>query len=309
AGRCYGRGGTSAVSMNIPIFRALLRNAADVVQSRQWARTVAGALDISEQNQTRIATAVSEIARNAVTYAGGGRIEFTVGKAAGRPALLIEITDKGRGIPDIDAVLEGRYVSPTGLGLGIPGARRLMDDFTLSTGESGTRITMAKWVGAQEVPPSRFQAQAQQAAARLARIRQLDPVAVAQQQNRELLESLHQLRVNEEQLLAANERLRSSLREKEVLLREVHHRVKNNLQIVSSLVSLQGARSHSPEAKRELSALSGRIRSLSLIHDHLYHGESVARIELGQYVADLCNRIRDVFAEPDARIELSYDMP
>src|SRR5690606_11499529 len=110
-----------AGSMNIPIFRAMLRNAADVVQSRQWARTVATALDVSEQNQTRIATAVSEIARNAVSYAGGGRIEFSVGAIGGRSALLIEIIDKGRGIVGIDAVLEGRYVSPTGLGLGIPG--------------------------------------------------------------------------------------------------------------------------------------------------------------------------------------------
>src|SRR3546814_7592571 len=140
-------------------------------------------------------------------------------------------------------------------------------------------------------------------------MRSADPVAEVHQQIRELLDSLQQLRLREEQLVAANEQLRSNLDEKEVLLREVHHRVKNNLQIVSSLVSLQGARSQSAEAKRELSALSGRIRSLSLIHDHLYHGENVARIELGSYVGDLCRRIGDVFDAPEPRIELLHDLP
>lgn len=295
--------------MNIPIFRAMLRTGADVVQSRQWARAVAAGLGVADQDQTRIATAVSEIARNAVSYAGGGRIEFTVADTTTRPALLIRVSDTGRGIADPEAVLAGRYQSRTGLGLGIPGARRLMDDFSLETGPSGTTVVMAKWIAAGDLGQDSLKAKAQQAAGRLARMRQADPVAEVQQQNRELLESLQQIRVREEQLLAANEKLRSNLDEKEVLLREVHHRVKNNLQIVSSLVSLQGARSQSAEAKRELSALSGRIRSLSLIHDHLYHGENVARIELGDYVGDLCRRIGDVFAEPEPRIALTHDIP
>ena len=295
--------------MNIPIFRAMLRTGADVVQSRQWARAVAAGLGFAEQDQTRIATAVSEIARNAVSYAGGGRIEFGVSDVAARHALTVRVSDSGRGIADPEAVLGGRYQSKTGLGLGIPGARRLMDDFNLDTGPGGTTVAMAKWIAGGEVNQEELKAKAQHAAGRLARMRQADPVAEVQQQNRELLESLQQLRVREEELVAANEQLRTNLDEKEVLLREVHHRVKNNLQIVSSLVSLQGARAQSDEAKRELGALAGRIRSLSLIHDHLYHGENVARIELGAYVGDLCRRIRDVFAEPEPRIALSHAMP
>ena len=295
--------------MKIPIFRATLRTGADVVQSRQWARAVSAGLGLAEQDQTRIATAVSEIARNAVSYAGGGRIEFGVANTKTRPALVVQVSDTGRGIGDVEAVLGGRYQSKTGLGLGIPGARRLMDEFTLETGPSGTTVVMAKWIAGSDMTHDTLKVKAQQAAGRLARMRQADPVAEVQQQNRELLESLQQLRVREEELVTANEKLRANLDEKEVLLREVHHRVKNNLQIVSSLVSLQGARARSPEAKHELAALSGRIRSLSLIHDHLYHGENVARIELGEYVGDLCRRIRDVFAEPDPRIMLTYDMP
>jgi len=295
--------------MKIPIFRATLRTGADVVQSRQWARAVAAGLGIPDQDQTRIATAVSEIARNAVSYAGGGRIEFGLADTKTRPSLVVRVSDTGRGIADVEAVLGGRYQSKTGLGLGIPGARRLMDDFKLETGPSGTTVVMSKRIAAGDMTDEAFKAKAQQAAGRLARMRQADPVAEVQQQNRELLESLQQLRVREEELVAANEKLRANLDEKEVLLREVHHRVKNNLQIVSSLVSLQGARAQSEEAKRELAALSGRIRSLSLIHDHLYHGENVARIELGEYVGDLCRRISAVFAEPEPRITLTYEMP
>ncbi|MFN4088891.1 MAG: sensor histidine kinase [Alphaproteobacteria bacterium] len=294
--------------MTIPIFRATLRTGADVVQSRQWARTVAAGLGATDQDQTRIATAVSEIARNAVSYGGGGRIEFGLAIGDVRTALTVRVSDQGRGIPDLDAVLAGRYRSKTGLGLGIPGARRLMDTFAIESGPAGTTVVMEKVIGGP-VSPEALRAKAQQAAGKLARMRAADPIAEVQQQNRELLDSLHQLRLREEDLLAANERLRSGLAEKEVLLREVHHRVKNNLQIVSSLVSLQGSRARSEEAKGELSSLSGRIRSLSLIHDHLYHGENVARIELGDYIGDLCRRIADVFAEPEPRIALEHEMP
>ena len=302
--------------MTLPIFRASLARDEDVVQARQWARAVAAGLGFSLQDQTRIATAVSEIARNAVAYARQGRIEFALGEVLPRrQGLVIRVVDAGRGIAEIDDVLAGRYRSATGLGLGIAGAQRLMDAFDLATGASGTMVTMGKALpGAVPLSDDEIRKRAQRAAAELERVRAPDPVAEVQQQNRELLASLARLREREEELLETNRELREttdalslSLREKEVLIREVHHRVKNNLQIISSLISLQATRSRSAEAKQELTSLSGRIRSLSLIHDRLYQGDNLARIDLRDYMAELCAHLGALFDEPGRQVTLTYD--
>ena len=103
----------------------------DVVTARQRARQVADALGFDHHDQTRIATAVSEIARNAFRYAGGGQVQFVLDTA--RSVMGIVVVDEGRGIADLEAVLGGTYQSPTGLGLGISGSRRVMDRFEVTT--------------------------------------------------------------------------------------------------------------------------------------------------------------------------------
>src|SRR5277367_949265 len=105
----------------------------DTVAARQRARQVAKLLGFDSQDQTRISTAVSEIARNAYNYAKNGRIEFQI-EGHTRPQLfVIKVTDRGGGIQNLPAILEGRYESQTGMGLGIIGAKRLMDRFQIST--------------------------------------------------------------------------------------------------------------------------------------------------------------------------------
>src|SRR5215831_10635303 len=99
----------------------------DVVAARQRARQIAGVLGFDSQDQARIATAVSEIARNAFRYAGRGEIDFSLEGATSPQVLLILVRDRGPGIEDLPRILEGRYVSTTGMGLGIVGAKRLMD--------------------------------------------------------------------------------------------------------------------------------------------------------------------------------------
>ncbi|MDN4634688.1 ATP-binding protein, partial [Sphingomonas sp. PsM26] len=111
-----------------PIMTVALIEEADIVAARQRARQIADLLGFEAQDQTRIATAVSEIARNATTYGGGGRIEFGI-ENADVPSLIICIRDKGPGIADVDAILEGRFRSTSGMGVGISGTRRLMDRF------------------------------------------------------------------------------------------------------------------------------------------------------------------------------------
>ena len=118
----------------IPLLTLELRYEQDVVLARQRVRQLAELLGFDAQEQTRLATAVSEIARNAFQYAGGGRVTFLlqhglvqqgVARDAVAPGhLVVRVEDRGPGIRDLDAVLAGRYRSETGMGLGLVGARR-----------------------------------------------------------------------------------------------------------------------------------------------------------------------------------------
>lgn len=119
-----------------------VRGEDDVVRAHQTTRTIVAQLGFSTFEQTRIATAMSEIARNALIYAGGGSVSVGIDDA--RSALSIVVLDRGPGIPDLPAVLAGERRSATGLGVGIPGARRLMDKFAIESTSAGTRVEMAK---------------------------------------------------------------------------------------------------------------------------------------------------------------------
>ena len=116
--------------MRRPIAFLTVRREPDVVAARQRARTIAEALGFDVLEQTRIATAVSELARNAFRYAGGGRVELEVDDGESS-TLFARVSDDGPGIPHLDRVLSGEYVSGTGMGMGIVGARRLADTFEI----------------------------------------------------------------------------------------------------------------------------------------------------------------------------------
>src|ERR1700678_606315 len=106
----------------------------DTVAARQRARQIARLLGFEAQDQTRISTAVSEIARNAFNYAGGGRVEYAVEGRTSPQLFIVTIKDFGPGVRDLENILEGRYKSSTGMGMGILGARRLMDQFQIEAG-------------------------------------------------------------------------------------------------------------------------------------------------------------------------------
>src|SRR5687767_1111394 len=116
-----------------PLFSLPIESEEDVVLARQRARQTAAALSFDGQDQIRIATAVSEIARNAYSYAGGGRIEFRVEGSQAPQLLTITIRDRGAGIKNLDEIMSGRYRSTTGMGLGIIGAQRLVDRVDIET--------------------------------------------------------------------------------------------------------------------------------------------------------------------------------
>ena len=124
---------------------------ADIVRARQRARDRARALGFGAVDQSRIATAVSELARNVVRYATGGRGEAvirTLPRPAGTAGAGIEVVvrDDGPGIADVEAAMRAGFTSGSGLGMGLPGTKRLMDEMAVdSTAGRGTTVTVRKW--------------------------------------------------------------------------------------------------------------------------------------------------------------------
>ncbi len=118
----------------------------DVVRVRQLVRTVAVEVNLSLVDQTKLVTAASELARNTLVYGGGGTVEVSRMQNGRRNGIRIVFADRGPGIPDLDLALTDGYTTGGGLGLGLSGARRLVDEFDIDTrvGE-GTSITVTKW--------------------------------------------------------------------------------------------------------------------------------------------------------------------
>jgi serine/threonine-protein kinase RsbT len=118
----------------------------DVVNARQTGRELAARIGFRGTDLTLIATAISEVARNIVLYAGRGEIAVSVTEADGRCGIQVVARDDGPGIPDIELAMRDGYSTGKSLGLGLSGARRLMDQFEIvSEVGVGTTITMSKW--------------------------------------------------------------------------------------------------------------------------------------------------------------------
>jgi serine/threonine-protein kinase RsbT len=129
--------------------RVAIRTDADVVTARQEARTMGAALGFSSTDLTLLATAISEVARNITTYAGEGEVLLRVLHDGGRAGIEVVASDQGPGITDVELAMQDGYTTGNGLGLGLPGTRRLVDEFELDTEPgSGTRIRLVKWTRA-----------------------------------------------------------------------------------------------------------------------------------------------------------------
>jgi signal transduction histidine kinase/CheY-like chemotaxis protein len=193
------------------LLRVAIRYERDVVLARQRAREIAALVGFDIQDQTRIATAVSEIARNAFEYARGGHVEFRLEGITRPQVFAVEITDRGPGIADLVAVLEGRYRSRTGMGVGIVGARRLMDRFdVVSRPGEGTMVVLTRllpreagFLGADAIA---------RLTAELERQAPSDPFDEVQRQNQELLRALDELGRRQEELGALNRELEDTNR-------------------------------------------------------------------------------------------------
>jgi serine/threonine-protein kinase RsbT len=131
-----------------PTERIQIASEDDIVRARQRARERARELGFGLVDQSRIATAVSELARNVVRYATDGRGEAQLRTLRTPDGVGLEITvsDRGPGIADIDAAMQVGFTSGTGLGMGLPGARRLVDDMEIDSALGrGTNVILRKW--------------------------------------------------------------------------------------------------------------------------------------------------------------------
>lgn len=116
----------------------------DVVLAQARARELSSALGFDLTRQSMIATAVSEVARNILAHAGRGQLDLRPVDREGRVGLMVIASDRGRGIADVEQALRDGATTRNSLGVGLPGARRMMDDFEIDV-SSGTRIAMTKW--------------------------------------------------------------------------------------------------------------------------------------------------------------------
>jgi serine/threonine-protein kinase RsbT len=119
----------------------------DILTARQRGRELAADVGFSGSDLTIVATAISEIARNIVEYAGRGEIVFTLVRDGRSRGIVVVARDEGPGIPDVALAMQDGYSTRRSLGLGLPGARRLMDEFDVqSEAGRGTTVTMKKWI-------------------------------------------------------------------------------------------------------------------------------------------------------------------
>jgi serine/threonine-protein kinase RsbT len=127
-----------------------INNPDDIVDARKAGHRLALDLGFSMTDVTMIATAISEVARNITSYAGRGEVRVTIADREGRKALVVRAEDDGPGIADVERAMEDGYSTGRGLGLGLPGARRLMDRLIVESAlGKGTAIEMWKWVPAR----------------------------------------------------------------------------------------------------------------------------------------------------------------
>jgi signal transduction histidine kinase/DNA-binding response OmpR family regulator len=289
----------------------------DIVSIRQRTRQIAELLGFDAQDQVRIATAVSEIARNAYRYAGSGNAEFMLEGSSPPQLLIVRVSDRGPGIPHLQAVLDGSYRSQTGMGLGIVGARRLMDQFEIRTNPGrGTEVVLKKMLpaGARWRGPSDLA----RLGVALAANPPATPLHEMQQQNRELLRTLEELRERQDDLVHLNRELEDTNRGvvalyaeldetathlrrademKSRFLSNMSHEFRTPLNSIRALARLLLDRSDgplTPEQEKQVTFIRRSAEDLAQLVDDLL---DIAKIEAGKIeVQPVHFRVGDLFS-------------
>jgi signal transduction histidine kinase/CheY-like chemotaxis protein len=196
--------------MDPPLLSLTLHHEQDVVTARQRAGEIAALVGFETSEQTRIATAVSEIVRNAFRYTGSGEVDFRITGDTPPQLFVVTVSDRGSGIPNLDDILAGRYRSTTGMGVGLIGVRRLMDRCQIDTSSAGTTVTLTKFLPrrAPFVSPDKRARLRNDLGSR----KPANLVEEIQKQNQELLRALDELARRQEELVRLNRELEDTNR-------------------------------------------------------------------------------------------------
>jgi signal transduction histidine kinase/CheY-like chemotaxis protein len=322
-----------------PIVTVPIESEPDVVTVRQRAHRLAELLGFDRQDQTRIATAVSELARNAFSYGGGGRAEFILDPAPSPQVFHVRISDKGPGIADVQTILDGQYRSKSGMGLGILGARRLMNHFSIdSKVGKGTAVEIGHDLPERAAPVTR--AKLAEIAAALQKDSASNPLEALRQQNRELMQSLEEIRRKDEEskqldqelsdtnrgvvalyaeLDGRADQLRHASELKSKFLSNMSHEFRTPLNSVLALSRLLLDRIDgdlTPEQERQVGYIRRSAESLlELVNDLL----DLAKVEAGKVdvrpstftVAQLFGGLRGALRPllASQAVELTFDIP
>ena len=242
---------------DFPLLSIPLRHDRHVVQARQRARDMAALLGFERQDQTRLATAASELARNAFRYAVTGTVEFSVSKSTPQ-IFVISVTDKGDGIPNLDDVLNGQYVSKTGLGMGIIGTKRLMDHFHITSSADGTQVEFGKRlpINATLITTASIKT----ISFKLVGNSSADPFDEIERQNQELLKTLADLKEKQDQLADLNQELEDTNRGVVALYAELEQHSEDLRRVSDLKTSFLSNLSH--EFRTPLNSISSLSRLL-----------------------------------------------
>jgi signal transduction histidine kinase len=287
---------TNGTALSLPIVTTFVKLAKDWIGARQRAHIIADALGFGAQDQTRIATAVSEIARNAFEYAGGGKVEF-IAETTVPQSLLVRISDEGPGIADLAEILAGRFRSRHGLGIGITGARSLMDEFVVDTVVGkGTTVLLRRFLprSAQTITPADLGRVAEALT-----LRPADPLEEAQHYNQDLLRTLDELsRVNRE-LQAANEA-------KDFFLATVSHELRTPMTAIIGWLQILAFPGIDDATRDEgLKAIEGAARVQARLVDDVLEAAKVQsrklqldvrNIDLRDVIDSTCSAVRPAIA-------------
>ena len=284
-----------------------VRREADIVKVRERVRRLAREMRFDTTTQIKITTAVSELTRNIYEYAGSGAITLAVACRGGdnttTAGLQVTARDEGPGIPEasLRAIMRGQYASPSGLGVGLTGTRRLMDEFEIESAGGGTRVTIIKWLPPAEAAAVKervaalregFNAEEDESAVEELARQNRDFVRILGEleEKREELERLNgQLTASNAELNEANARLRELAEMREEFLALTTHDLRSPLTVISGVISFftSGRLGElSPEQKNMVGMMERNTQNLiELVNDLL----DAAKLESGSLQLELAD--------------------